>query len=62
MVRYGGCVGMSLSARDELLDEVLEKLKDKLTVTGLEQVIDILDGSIQSFDVKSDFSKYFGNV
>lgn len=52
MVRYGGYVGMSLSARDELLDEVREKLKDKLTVTGLEQVIDTLDDSIQSFDVE----------
>lgn len=43
---------MSISARDELLSEVKEKLKDKLTVTGLEQVIDTLDESIQSFDIE----------
>ena len=43
---------MSLSARDDFLGEVREKLKDKLTVAGLEQVIDTLDDSIQSFDVE----------
>lgn len=43
---------MSISARDELLSEVKEKLKDKLTVAGLEQVIDTLDESIQFFNIE----------